>query len=706
MTIDSPAEHPLSSQLLQHEGFVRRLAARLVGEASAAEDVAQDALTLALQRERWEPGGLRAWLAGTVRRLARHRGRGEMRRRWREAAAARSETASVSEPLEEQQRVVEAVLALEEPFRETVLLTHYHGLSPAAIARRNGVPAATVRTRLHRAHEKLRGKLIAAHGGDRRAWLSALAPLLSTERTAAPPATGLGSGSAVWGLSSIPVPVSAFLGGLVVAASAGLCILRSATEADPEPMTTPVAEGVPARSKSTPLQQERERPRETARRPVQVEPATGSEARRLAYWEAVRDARAERKHFVDAFPEKAPDAALRRSTHATMISPVILYAHKDLRLVADRLGTRANLPIGVTPAAQKAASECGLHVDFAFHEPHSLAAMLDLLVFLARGEVGWAIVDGQIRLCAPEELVDRQIKFTHFIADLLLDPRDYFSEEDEIRPIFEEPIDVDNLATMLQENISPGRWEQTGVYIENTAERLTVQHDRDVHEKVEVFLDRMRSFLVPLPEEGRPGVQQTLDASAPNRRVSGFLAETPLGLLLSADEPDIRLEELLVRASRVGGFDYLLMYDDRDPLPTIPQGSSSLAQALDALREEGTIWALCHGIVILFPDFSYNAPRPAVLRDIRDLLTEATIPAPRLIGHPALEHYAAESELPFTLTDDCIDITIRAHIDPESWDHDPGNCLMIMDGILILNQSPAVVAEVDRLLEVLRTLGG
>ena len=39
------------------------------------------------------------------------------------------------------QQVVHAVLALESPFREVVLLRYYEGLCPAAIARRLGVPA-------------------------------------------------------------------------------------------------------------------------------------------------------------------------------------------------------------------------------------------------------------------------------------------------------------------------------------------------------------------------------------------------------------------------------------------------------------------------------------------------------------------------------------------------------------------------------------
>ena len=52
--------------------------------------------------------------------------------------------------------VVDAVGALEEPYRNTVLLRYYEGLWPRAIAAQLGVPVKTINTRLHRAHLQLR----------------------------------------------------------------------------------------------------------------------------------------------------------------------------------------------------------------------------------------------------------------------------------------------------------------------------------------------------------------------------------------------------------------------------------------------------------------------------------------------------------------------------------------------------------------------
>jgi len=72
--------------------------------------------------------------------------------------------------------VFDAVLALEEPYQELVLLRYYEGLSTAEIAARTRVPMGTVRGRLQRALELLRQRLNHTYGGDRsRGWRVLLA---------------------------------------------------------------------------------------------------------------------------------------------------------------------------------------------------------------------------------------------------------------------------------------------------------------------------------------------------------------------------------------------------------------------------------------------------------------------------------------------------------------------------------------------------
>jgi len=120
-------------ELLVHDGFVRALARSLLRDQHAAEDVAQETWVAALERGAtavtWP-----AWLAGVVRKRAGKHARGEARRARRERLAARAEgLPSEAEILAREAaraRVVAAVLALDEPYRGSVLLRFFEGLPP------------------------------------------------------------------------------------------------------------------------------------------------------------------------------------------------------------------------------------------------------------------------------------------------------------------------------------------------------------------------------------------------------------------------------------------------------------------------------------------------------------------------------------------------------------------------------------------------
>jgi len=185
-----------SSVLLAHVAWVRDLALELVpADRHLAEDLAQDACLAALARRPSTERPLAAWLGKVVRNLARHSKRGASRRSSREADAAREEAEpsalDVVLKVAAHREVVEALLALDEPYRTTILLRFYEDLAPAAIARAQGVPVATVKTRLARGLERLRAKLDRTHGDDGRAWVLALIPLF--EKPGGPAAATLWS---------------------------------------------------------------------------------------------------------------------------------------------------------------------------------------------------------------------------------------------------------------------------------------------------------------------------------------------------------------------------------------------------------------------------------------------------------------------------------------------------------------------------------
>jgi RNA polymerase sigma-70 factor (ECF subfamily) len=180
---DSQLDLPLRELLHQRE-WLSRLAAALVRDPHAAEDAAQQTWLQALVAKTPLRDG-RAWLSAVLGNVVRASHRRDVRRGRREhdVATQRSDdtdaAAETNERFETQRIVAAAVQALDEPFRSTVLLHHFEGLSLAAIAKSQNVPAGTVRWRLFRGHELLRDALSARLGRDdwRRALGALCAPL-------------------------------------------------------------------------------------------------------------------------------------------------------------------------------------------------------------------------------------------------------------------------------------------------------------------------------------------------------------------------------------------------------------------------------------------------------------------------------------------------------------------------------------------------
>jgi RNA polymerase sigma-70 factor (ECF subfamily) len=170
-----------SDALLAHMEWVRELARRLVQDPSDADDVAQEVWVAAVERPPPVTSDVRAWLKVVTRRVVQGMGRSASRRRRREALVARDEaTPDPTDVLargETCQRLVAAVMALDEPYRSTVLHRYLDGLSTKQIATLDRVTELVVRKRLSRAMHQLRARLDEQFEGGRGAWMAALADL-------------------------------------------------------------------------------------------------------------------------------------------------------------------------------------------------------------------------------------------------------------------------------------------------------------------------------------------------------------------------------------------------------------------------------------------------------------------------------------------------------------------------------------------------
>ncbi|MGH9456968.1 MAG: RNA polymerase sigma factor [Thermoanaerobaculia bacterium] len=143
---------------------VRVFAARRLGDAAAAEDVAQETLRRvveALRARRVDDlAALPAFVFQTARNICMHHGRA---RRRRDAALVRfgTDTIASDDPLadlvsDERARAVREELARMDPAdRDLLEMIYVAELDTAEIARRFGVTPGALRVRKHRALERL-----------------------------------------------------------------------------------------------------------------------------------------------------------------------------------------------------------------------------------------------------------------------------------------------------------------------------------------------------------------------------------------------------------------------------------------------------------------------------------------------------------------------------------------------------------------------
>ena len=170
--------------LAAHAAWMRRLALALTGGEAEADDLVQEAYIAALRRPPDPARPPRPWLAGVLRNAWRMRVRGERRRRTREAASPGGDPPASPDALLDramtQRLLADCVVTLEEPFRRTLLLRYFEGLSAQRIAEVEGIAPATVRWRLAEALERLRAAMD-QRTGERERWMGALvfsSPLL------------------------------------------------------------------------------------------------------------------------------------------------------------------------------------------------------------------------------------------------------------------------------------------------------------------------------------------------------------------------------------------------------------------------------------------------------------------------------------------------------------------------------------------------
>lgn len=157
------------AEALPHLDTLYRVALRLTGDPSTAEDLVQETMLKALRA--WPsflPGSnARAWLVTILRNQFINQWRAHRRAPTEVDFEALPDLPNTSDPDPEgrffrelvDDEVLEAVDALPAEFREVLVLSDMEGLPYNDIAAALGIPVGTVKSRLFRARRILQGRL-------------------------------------------------------------------------------------------------------------------------------------------------------------------------------------------------------------------------------------------------------------------------------------------------------------------------------------------------------------------------------------------------------------------------------------------------------------------------------------------------------------------------------------------------------------------
>ncbi len=160
-----------------HQEAVFRLAYLLLGNRDEAEDVAQEVFVRAFRHlDRFDASRpLRPWLLRITRNLAYNRQR-SLRRYWRAVNRLFAEPPATAQPAQRAEQQVQAELLwqavrqLPEPDQEIIYLRYFLALSVAESAETLDVAEGTVKSRLHRALDRLKRVVETEYPALREEW--------------------------------------------------------------------------------------------------------------------------------------------------------------------------------------------------------------------------------------------------------------------------------------------------------------------------------------------------------------------------------------------------------------------------------------------------------------------------------------------------------------------------------------------------------
>jgi len=228
-------------------------------------------------------------------------------------------------------------------------------------------------------------------------------------------------------------------------------------------------------------------------------------------WNELTQLRARRRGLDLSQMSDTQDQALRSSLATTTLRLPLIEEEDSLERVMSLVRVITGLPIVVDPAAEEAAIDEGVVFDFSLPNDLTAEQVINLITDFAGEEVTWTIRHDAVLITTSEKARGKLVAVHHDVQDLVFGLTDFLGpridrlrlledlEDDDgggpFGGIGERPqlIDPDDLATMIQENVAVGTWDD-GPNIESYEGHIIITHTHEAHAQVRQFLEDLRRF--------------------------------------------------------------------------------------------------------------------------------------------------------------------------------------------------------------------
>lgn len=229
-------------------------------------------------------------------------------------------------------------------------------------------------------------------------------------------------------------------------------------------------------------------------------------------WNEITELRSKRRGLDLSQQVPESEKALREQLQTTAVQMPEVKDEESLTQVMDVLRTITGLPIVVDPAAENATATGGVVFNFNFENRLTAEQALNLITKMAGEDVTWTLRHDAVLVTTRAKARGKPIIVNHDVQDLVfgltdfLGPRidqmrllDKMQDEDGGGPFGavlerKKMIEPTDLATLIQENVAVGTWQDEGVSIDVHEGYILINHVPAVQEQVRYFLEDLRRF--------------------------------------------------------------------------------------------------------------------------------------------------------------------------------------------------------------------